>query len=472
MWYRTGTIALTNGSSTVVGTGTAWRVNVAVGEALAAPNGKLYEIAAVNSDTMLTLAEYYGGSTASSQPYAILPSQSYARDLAAQVYALVTNYATFYSQGGAATAAIQKVAQQLLPYDIHGLIFSPLPSNSNILTWTAGAITWTTVTGADNTVSVYANTAGITYSGSPIYVYFDGSALLKTTTDRSQARGINAYAGTGNQMMAAFHGNGVVITVWGGVNIHGDIIETATIRGDRIVAGEITAAHFAANQLLINQDMQVGSGTQQVHVYQTSPAAAPYVGHPCILVGDPSNATAKSALYLGMDDGALSSGVPVPAMMFTGGTGNLRMKIGKLTSTQYGLRVLSNTGVTLLDTTDDLNSLWPNDFSVNGDVSNWADKTVLGRRSASLSGYASNYALSLSDGWLTDVTLSSTANGNTLVYNSTSAKWENAAPFSRATTATTIGSAGSAAALPSAPLGYISTVVAGVTVKIPYYNAG
>jgi hypothetical protein len=54
-WYRTGTISLTNGSTAVTGSGTAWISNAAVGEALLAPDGKLYEIANIASDTSITL---------------------------------------------------------------------------------------------------------------------------------------------------------------------------------------------------------------------------------------------------------------------------------------------------------------------------------------------------------------------------------------------------------------------------------
>lgn len=37
-------------------------------------------------------------------------------------------------------------------------------------------------------------------------------------------------------------------------------------------------------------------------------------------------------------------------------------------------------------------------------------------------------------------------------------------------TATTVGAAGAASALPAAPLGYLQIVVNGTTVKVPYYN--
>ena len=43
--------------------------------------------------------------------------------------------------------------------------------------------------------------------------------------------------------------------------------------------------------------------------------------------------------------------------------------------------------------------------------------------------------------------------------------------ISSGTTATTIGAAGGASALPATPLGYISISINGTIRKIPYYNA-
>ena len=99
-WYRVGTITVTNGSTTVTGSGTAWIANAGVGEALYAPDGRLYEIAAIVSNTQLTLGSAYLGSTQSGQAYVIVPSQSYIRDLAAQAADLVNNYATVYNTVG------------------------------------------------------------------------------------------------------------------------------------------------------------------------------------------------------------------------------------------------------------------------------------------------------------------------------------------------------------------------------------
>lgn len=100
-WYRAGTIQVTNGSTAVVGTSTAFIANVAIGEGLLAPDGKVYEIAAVTSDTGLTLGSAYLGSNASGQTYAIIPSQSYVRDLATQAATLVNSYQTVKDNAGA-----------------------------------------------------------------------------------------------------------------------------------------------------------------------------------------------------------------------------------------------------------------------------------------------------------------------------------------------------------------------------------
>jgi len=99
-WYKVGTIAVTNGSTTVTGSGTDWIPNAQVGEALYAPDGKLYEITNVVSDTVFNILPAYLGATASAQPYVIVPSQSYLRDLAAQAADLVNNYSTVFNTVG------------------------------------------------------------------------------------------------------------------------------------------------------------------------------------------------------------------------------------------------------------------------------------------------------------------------------------------------------------------------------------
>lgn len=100
-WYRTGSIALTNGSTAVTGTGTDFLTGAAVGEAVLAPDGRLYEVVSIASATSLTVSPAYLGATASGQSYAIVPSQSYIRDLASQAATLVNDFASVRDNAGA-----------------------------------------------------------------------------------------------------------------------------------------------------------------------------------------------------------------------------------------------------------------------------------------------------------------------------------------------------------------------------------
>ncbi len=61
--YETGTIAVTNGSRTVIGTGTLWLANVQVGALLNLAGERSYIVDSVNSDTSITLHEGYEGAS-------------------------------------------------------------------------------------------------------------------------------------------------------------------------------------------------------------------------------------------------------------------------------------------------------------------------------------------------------------------------------------------------------------------------
>lgn len=76
-WYRTGTVAVTNGSKIVTGAGTLWTTAVNVGDAFALvdanlnPTGAWYEVEAVVSNTELTLKQSYAGETGSNKMYCV-----------------------------------------------------------------------------------------------------------------------------------------------------------------------------------------------------------------------------------------------------------------------------------------------------------------------------------------------------------------------------------------------------------------
>lgn len=109
-WYRVGTVNVTNNSSTVVGVGTAWVQAAAIGETFLGPDGGLYEITGINSNTSLSISPAYKGPTSTAQNYAIMPTQGYLRDLAAQAAALVASYASVRDGAGQGKFAAGTVA--------------------------------------------------------------------------------------------------------------------------------------------------------------------------------------------------------------------------------------------------------------------------------------------------------------------------------------------------------------------------
>lgn len=70
--YNTGTVSLTNGSPIVTSSGSAFLANVLPGDQFdRVGDGVWYSVQSVDSDTQLTLAANYSGTTASSQSYAV-----------------------------------------------------------------------------------------------------------------------------------------------------------------------------------------------------------------------------------------------------------------------------------------------------------------------------------------------------------------------------------------------------------------
>lgn len=88
-WYDLGTVKVTANSSAVTGTSTKWLAGARQGEAFVAPDGRLYEVLNIASDTSLTLTKPYRGATATGQPYALAPLQGYVKELADRAAELV-----------------------------------------------------------------------------------------------------------------------------------------------------------------------------------------------------------------------------------------------------------------------------------------------------------------------------------------------------------------------------------------------
>ncbi|CAI8900179.1 hypothetical protein [Pseudomonas serboccidentalis] len=76
-WLRGGTVAVTNGSTTVVGTNADFAANSRIGDAFIGPDGASYEIGNVASATVISNIPAYKGRTASSVAYAIMPGNQH-----------------------------------------------------------------------------------------------------------------------------------------------------------------------------------------------------------------------------------------------------------------------------------------------------------------------------------------------------------------------------------------------------------
>ena len=116
-WYETGTVAVTNGSTTVTGSGTNFSVGAQIGEGFLAPDDKLYEIASITSATVIVLADSYLGGTQTGQTYKIVPTQSLVADLAAAVTSLISDYATVKDNAGAGKFLDGSVASPSIKFE-------------------------------------------------------------------------------------------------------------------------------------------------------------------------------------------------------------------------------------------------------------------------------------------------------------------------------------------------------------------
>lgn len=80
-WLRNGTVAVTQNSTTVTGTGTTFASSSRVGDAFNGPDGRRYEVANIVSETVLAILPAYLGATVSGAAYFIEPVQGYPKAL-------------------------------------------------------------------------------------------------------------------------------------------------------------------------------------------------------------------------------------------------------------------------------------------------------------------------------------------------------------------------------------------------------
>ncbi|MFJ7312966.1 hypothetical protein ACIQVE_09370 [Pseudomonas sp. NPDC098747] len=121
-WYKSGTVSITQNSSAVIGSGTAFISNGRVGDAFRGPDGGWYEVTNIASDTAMSISPAYKGVTVAGGGYAIAPMQGYVKDSADALRGIVNQY-------GAKLAALGSTGNyEILPIDKGGTSANDIPT--------------------------------------------------------------------------------------------------------------------------------------------------------------------------------------------------------------------------------------------------------------------------------------------------------------------------------------------------------
>ena len=94
VWQRSGTVAVQNGSTTVVGTNVDFAASSRNGDSFIGPDGATYEVSNVASATVISILPAYKGPTVSGAGYAIMPVQGYDKMLSDAFNTLVNQFGT------------------------------------------------------------------------------------------------------------------------------------------------------------------------------------------------------------------------------------------------------------------------------------------------------------------------------------------------------------------------------------------
>lgn len=172
-WYRTGTVTVTNGSTAITGSGTAWVGAVRAGWGFNAPDGRRYEVAAVNSNTSITLATAYLGTTGSAAGtvYSFEPSAGAMTAVNNSLQQIITDFTTILTGTGLG----------IFP---DGTLATPAIRNTDDgdtgFWWSAANQLDMVIGGATR---LRGTTSGIAITGA-----LTGTAVTQTTTDTTAGR--------------------------------------------------------------------------------------------------------------------------------------------------------------------------------------------------------------------------------------------------------------------------------------------
>ncbi|MGJ8660687.1 MAG: hypothetical protein ACSHXL_01490 [Bacteroidota bacterium] len=272
MWYDVGTISVTNGSTTVTGSGTDFISGVQVGEGLYI-GGDLYEIGAIVSGTQLTLADAYLGSTATGQTYKIIPTQSLVADLSSGVADLISDFADVRDYAGSGKFNDGTASSPAITFT----------QDQNNGLYRIGSDNWGLVAGGEKIVDVSTNGIKLddnnkaTFgTGNDLQIYHDGSNSYVKDVGTGT---LNLQGATQVLIASATTGEvGLQFVENVGVNLrHNNVNKLATTSTGVDVTGTVTA-----DGLTVTTDSPSGTiasfkGSSGFGFTLTSSAVAPYV---------------------------------------------------------------------------------------------------------------------------------------------------------------------------------------------------
>ncbi|KQV99960.1 tail fiber domain-containing protein [Rhizobacter sp. Root1221] len=92
IWYRTGTVTLTQGSDVLLSTGSLFTTNVKTGDMFIGPNMSMYEVKTIVTDNHIVLATPWVGATYTGTDWSIAPTSAQLKGLAKQITELIALY--------------------------------------------------------------------------------------------------------------------------------------------------------------------------------------------------------------------------------------------------------------------------------------------------------------------------------------------------------------------------------------------
>lgn len=197
-WYSAGTVSLTKDSNVVNGTGTQFIANTKSGDIFFGPDGLLYEVDRIVSDTQMVLRKNYLGASNTSAPYTIIPTTAYLKTLAAQVSDLIA----LYSDVPHHTEAAQAAAAQALGYrnDANAAMAGAQAARDTAETWKTQAANSASSASASASTATQAKTDAVSAQQSAAS---SQAAAINAKTAAESARDAAASSATQSAQSAS-----------------------------------------------------------------------------------------------------------------------------------------------------------------------------------------------------------------------------------------------------------------------------